>query len=285
MRPENILFSSPSAHRQTTGIAAPGGSRRNPDRLFPVFSMTILSSNFTTFVYLKNMAKFIKHTDCQDCRKKNDLFCSLTREQLAKMNENKYEVHYNPGETIFKQGASLTHLGCITEGLVKVYLEGYNRKNLILKLARAGEIIGGPGLLIDFRHHYTAAAVEDTSVCFVDVHMFTENFKVNPEFAEALLKKSNMAAVNNFERMISYTQKQMPGRGAETILYLYRVVYKTNPFYLTISRQELAELGVMSKESMIRLMKEFKEAGFIGVEGNRVEILNEKALQNISETG
>jgi CRP/FNR family transcriptional regulator len=201
------------------------------------------------------------------------------------LNENKYEVHFNPGETIFKQGTSLTHIACITEGLVKIYIEGYNRKNLLLKLVRSGEILGGPGLLTDSRHHYTAAAVEDTTTCFIDANFFVNNLKTNNAFAVALITRINTSSISNFERMISYTQKQMPGRTAETLLYLQKKIYKTNPFYLTINRQEMADLASMTKESLIRILKEFKDAGIIEMNGNEVKILNEKALSNISETG
>lgn len=231
------------------------------------------------------MAKFIRGTQCLNCKRKSDIFCLLKDDELKMMNENKYEVHFNPGETIFKQGTSLTHLACVTEGLVKVYIEGYNKKNLLLKLARAGDIIGGPGLLVDNMHHYSAAAVEDTQTCFIDASYFLLALKSNTEFSLALIKRINESAIANFDRMVSYTQKQMPGRTAEMLLYLYKTIYKTNPFYLTVSRQDMADLGSMTKESMIRIIKEFKDADILSLDGNQVRIINEKALINISETG
>jgi CRP/FNR family transcriptional regulator len=85
--------------------------------------------------------------------------------------------------------------------------------------------------------------------------------------------------------MLALTQKQIPGRIADTLLYLYRTVYKTNPFKLTVSRQDIADLSSMTKESVIRVLKDFKDAGFITMEKDLVKIDNEKALINISETG
>ena len=69
------------------------------------------------------------------------------------------------------------------------------------------------------------------------------------------------------------------------LLYLYKGIYKTNPFFLTVSRQDMADLASMTKESMIRIIKEFKDAGILNIDGNQVRIMNEKALINISETG
>ena len=54
---------------------------------------------------------------------------------------------------------------------------------------------------------------------------------------------------------------------------------------MTISRQDLADISGMSKESAIRILKEFKEEGILTVDGNIFEILNIKQLKQISETG
>ena len=54
---------------------------------------------------------------------------------------------------------------------------------------------------------------------------------------------------------------------------------------MSISRQDLADLSGMSKESAIRILKEFKEEGLLNVEGNMFELLNIKQLKQISETG
>src|SRR3990172_3567375 len=97
--------------------------------------------------------------NCRDCEFKLAIFNSLTDEQLEMMNEVRYEVKFRPGETIFKQGTAMTHIVIVTDGLVKVYLEGINNHNLILRLVRPVSMIGGPGFFTDYRHHFTAMAL------------------------------------------------------------------------------------------------------------------------------
>ena len=77
----------------------------------------------------------------------------------------------------------------------------------------------------------------------------------------------------------------MPGRIADALFYLSDKIYGANPFKMTISRQDLADLSGMSKESAIRILKEFKEEGILTVDGNLFELLNVKQLKQISETG
>ena len=231
------------------------------------------------------MAQFLKIQDCTKCKRRISFFDHFTDEELREINETRYEVRFNPGEIIFKQATSLTHIVCVTSGLVKIYIEGFNNRNLILKLAGPGAMIAGPGMYTDFRHHFSAAAIEHTTTCFIDAHLFHSIIKTNINLANKLLEESNERDKMLFEKMLTLTQKQIPGRIADTLLYLCRSIYKTNPFIITVTRQDIADLSSMTKESVIRVLKDFKDAGFISIEKDRVKINNEKALINISEKG
>jgi len=200
------------------------------------------------------------------------------------MNSNRYEVSFKAGEIIFKQGTPSPHFVCITTGLAKIYIEGYG-KNLILGLVKPVEYIFGPGIYVDNRHHYSAAAVEDSTACLVDVNTYKQIIRENPDFAEEFIRRVSLQAIFNFDQFLSLTQKQMNGRIADALLYLSETIYCSNPFKMTISRQDLADLSGMSKESAIRILKEFKEDGILSVEGNNFHILQLQQLRKISETG
>ena len=68
-------------------------------------------------------------------------------------------------------------------------------------------------------------------------------------------------------------------------MFLMDEIYCRNPFIITISRQDLADLTAMSKENVIRVMKVFKDQGLIRVEGNVVEVLNKKEMLRIGAVG
>lgn len=231
------------------------------------------------------MAKIFRQSDCNQCKKRIEIFKVLRDEDFKLIEERRFEVLYHEGETIFKQGTSFTHTVCIVEGLVKVYLESINRKNCILSLIGPGEMIGSPGMYIDDMHHFTVVAVEDTLACHVERKVIEDIIKANSQFAVEMLKRANIRDINHFRKFRTLTQKQMPGRVAEVILYLSNKIYKSNPFIITISRQDLADMASITKEGTIRVMKDFKDAGLISINGSELKILNEKALINISENG
>ena len=146
-------------------------------------------------------------------------------------------------------------------------------------------MIGGPGMFNDYRHHYSVSAISEVTACFIKVEAFIEVSMKNAEFTKALFKWINTKSVRNFEKLINLTQKQMPGRIADTLLYLSEQIYEHKAFTVNISRQDIADVAAMSKESAIRIIKEFKESGFITCEGNDFEILDFEALRKISQTG
>ncbi len=231
------------------------------------------------------MANFTKETHCSCCNLKLNIFRFLTDDELSQINKNRFEVHFNKGETIFKQGGPFTHVACITQGMAKVYLEGNKGKNVILKIMRPTEMVGGPGFPVDYRHHFSMTAITEARACFIDIHDFELMMKSNQQFAMEFLKHLNKATINIYEKLQNLTQKHMHGRIAETLLYLSNAVYHKPDFETTLTRQDIADLSAMTKESAIRILKEFKDDGIIDFTSNEFHIIKPDQLEVISKTG
>ena len=230
------------------------------------------------------MVKVLNAKSCEECHCRSFIFTKLTETELDMIHLDRFQASYNAGEIIFKQGSPAPYFFCITSGLAKIYIEGIE-KNLILALVRPVEYIFGPGVYSDERHHFSAAAVEDSTACLVDMNIFKILIRQNPEFVEEFIQRISIQMISHYEHAVSLTQKQMPGRMADTLYYLSDKIYKQNPFEMTISRQELSDLAGMSKESSIRILKEFKDEGIVAVNGNSIHILKPEQLQQIRETG
>ena len=231
------------------------------------------------------MAIFIKTSNCSVCNLKMNLFRFLDKEQLAYINKTRHEVKFHKGETIFKQGGPLTHIACLTSGNAKVYIESHLNKNTILKILKPSELVGGPGFYVDYRHHFSVSALTESTACFIDVHVFEEMIKINTSFAMEFIKYLNNITIKLYDKLISLTHKQMHGRISDTLLYLSKEIYNSNTFQTMLSRQDLADLSAMTKESAIRILKEFKDEGIIDFSTNIFNILKEDVLVKISKTG
>ncbi|UCH15631.1 MAG: Crp/Fnr family transcriptional regulator [Bacteroidales bacterium] len=231
------------------------------------------------------MAKFGKIRNCLDCMMKAPPFKLLSKSELELINEYRLEVKYNEGEVIFKQGTSLTHLIILNYGLAKVYLEGTNKKNLILRYLKPSEFLGWPGAFIDNRHHFSVAAVTESLACLININIFKQILQQNSDFSLAYIKNTSEASIRRFDKLINLTQKHMHGRIASALIYINDEVYNNNTYDLSITKQDLAELTGMNKDSAGRILKEFTDSEIISVNKNKIEIINFDLLKQISEFG
>jgi len=213
------------------------------------------------------------------------LFKLLTAEETKIINEDRFEVQFKTGENIAKQGTKLTHIVNLTSGFVKIFIEGIYGRNLLLSLIGPYSIIGGPGLYTDGKFHFSITALEQTSVCFINAEHFKQVLDINKTFAAAFFKHLNGKQMMLFDKLVSLTQKQMHGKLADALLYLSEKIYMSADFELSINRQDLADMTAMSKDSAIRILKEFEKDGIILCKGRRISIPDVEALKEISYKG
>lgn len=225
------------------------------------------------------------HANCLMCRMKSDIFTTLNDSELHRVNDCRVSIKYHQGEIIFKQGSPCHDFVCVTSGLVKLYLEGEGDRRIIIGFARPVDYIFVPGAFSDKRHHFTAVACEESTACLVEVDIIQDLLKTNQEFASSFMTKVSEQAIRLFEQLTSFTQKQMPGRMAEVLICLSQKIYQSNPFITSLTRQDIADMSGMTKESAIRIMKTFKDEGLILTEGNSIEILDFSRLETISRNG
>ncbi|NPD45624.1 Crp/Fnr family transcriptional regulator [Lentimicrobium sp. S6] len=229
---------------------------------------------------MKNIAS------CLSCDIKLNMFCHMTDNQLNNVNDHRKEVRYKAGETIFKTGGPLTHMICLTKGMVKVYLEDpYTDKRILLSILKPVELVLGPGFLVDNSHHLTAVAMEETTACFINIEEQKSIMESNTKYTMAILEHVNKKVIKQFEKMQCLTHKHTHGKMADALLYLANAVYENDVFDTLLSRQDLADLSAMTKETTIRLLKEFSDEGIIKCEQNHFEILNKEKLEKISISG
>ena len=223
--------------------------------------------------------------NCEDCNRKSDLFQLLSPDEIQIMNDDRFEVHFKAGENIAKQGTNITHIISLTSGMAKIFIEGINDRNLLLSLIGPNTIISGPGVFTDLRNHFSITALETTTVCFINLDNFKKVINLNPTFTLKYLELINLQQSIFFEKIVSLTQKQMHGKIADALIYLSEKIYKSFDFELTLSRQDLADMTAMSKDSAIRILKELEKDGIILINGRRISIPGMEALKEISAKG
>jgi len=229
----------------------------------------------------------LKNCCCKGCFQENKvgIFQSLTNEEMEFLMDGKQQINYKSGENILKQNTSSTYVICIKTGLAKLYVEGSKGKNSIIKLIKEHDFVTGGGLFNGNIQHFTITALTPVTCCLIDSSKLVDLFSGNNDFATDLIRHNTKQNNNLLSKLVNLTQKYMPGRVAETLLYLKNDIYNTNPYTVHLTRQELADMSNMTKESLVRIFQQFKESNIIKTQGSTIEILDENSLSSISENG
>ena len=243
------------------------------------------------------MAEILRE-NCNNCNNKHNCCCkgcfedegdsifkSLTEPELDFLVDGKQQIHYNPGETIIKQNTSSTYVVCIKEGLAKVFVEGVKGKNSIVGIIGKLDFITGGGLFNGNIQQFTISAITPVTCCLIDSSKLVKFFSENNQFAVELLRHHIKQNNTLLSKLVNLTQKYMPGRVADTLLYLKNEIFFDNKFTVPLTRQDLAEMSNMTKESFVRILQEFKNSKLIVTQGNTFEIINEEGLSSISRNG
>ncbi|MBR2772660.1 MAG: Crp/Fnr family transcriptional regulator [Salinivirgaceae bacterium] len=208
----------------------------------------------------------------------------LTAEQMDMVQANSVALNYNKAEMICKQGAFASNVYFVEKGLMKAYKE-YKNGNLIMRFVKPGEIVGLSSLYNKGVYLYSVASVGASGVMSVTADVVKQLIRANSDFAEMVIGKLNQVTVDEHERVISLTQKQLNGRIADAVLHFANNVYNADEFNLQLTRRDVADFCGMSTESAIRILKELHNDKIIKIDGKNLKIISKQLLQNVSEFG
>lgn len=223
---------------------------------------------------------------CYNCILKSAAVGTLNKEELFFLEKGCAQTFFNKKDLIFKEGAPAKHIAYIREGFVKLSKKGIRNKDFILSISGKGAYLGIQNLSKkNFEYYFSATAITNTDICFIDIDKFGQLLELNGKFAIEVITYIFNDEMNYFDRLVNNVQQQLPGRLANTLLYFKNQVYKNNSFNLNLTKSELASLIGTSRESVTRILKEFHDARIIDAKRDIITILDEGKLEQINKKG
>jgi len=221
---------------------------------------------------------------CKQCDFKSPAARTLSEMELEGLESGCAKTNFKTGEIIIKQNALSTNVAYLKSGLAKVHFSD-PMKERIMRIVKAPTYVGLPSNFGNKVNQFSVTALENCSVCFLDLAAFKKFIYENGDFAYNIIMEMSKNELNNFHNCLNISQKQTTGRIADAILFFYKEIYERPSFTLPISRHDLGNLAGTTRENASRVLTQFHNEGIIGIAGKKVTILNEKLLQQISEKG
>lgn len=212
---------------------------------------------------------------------KSCFLCRLcSKEWLPAVELHRQNFHVNKGEVLFEEGSELTGIYFIYKGSFKVHKKWTDDKELIVRLATDGAILGHRGLGNDVYYPISATALEPSEVCFIDLGFFQATLKVNYQFLYELMMFFAGELKESEKKMRNLAHMPVKGRIAQALLSM-QAKFGTTPegfIDINLSRQDLASYTGTTYETVFRLMNELVQEGCITLSGKQICITNAELL-------
>lgn len=194
-------------------------------------------------------------------------------------------IHFRKGETIFKQGTKSTHLAYLHRGIVKFINQDNPDKPFITAIVKGSKLLGAANLFFKETNLFSLVAVEDCDICLIDHSLLRKAAMKNGELMFHLCERTIEMFQSSIINFISLANKQVNGRIADILIYLWEYVYKDGEFEFNLSRKEIAEFAACSYENVVITLSRFNRDGIISLEGRKIVINDLEKLHEISKKG
>ncbi len=215
---------------------------------------------------------------------KSCFMCQLClKEWLPAIMANRTNQDFKKGELLFKEGEKVEGMYFVFSGSVKVHQQ-WGDKELIIRIAKKGDIVGHRGLGADTIYPVSGTALEPVTVCFIDMEFFNATLKVNNEFLYEMMMFFAAELKISERKMRNLAHMPVKGRLAQALISLQEKFGKDENGLInfSLSKQDLASYAGTTYETVFRMMQELAEEKLVEVKGKEITILDYKGLMKLT---
>ena len=197
---------------------------------------------------------------------------------LDQMSSDRELRRYSRREMIFSAGDQIRYFYVIKMGRVKVFKSNSTGKELVTDIFRAGDFFGVEALVFEMPSTTNAMALENSQLLLIPRDAFIETLQEDPYFASMILKQLATSIQHKEKRMLSIAYDSVRKRIAQTLLNLSESKQNEG---VRLLREDISNMVGTAKESVSRILSEFRADNIIEISAGRINILQRDKLANI----
>ena len=212
--------------------------------------------------------------NCFGCVTKEDgLFCQLPQPALSTLNNLRQTSFYPKGALLCVEGQPSRGLFVICSGQAKLYVNSEEGQSLTLRIVEPGEVLGLSSLIADEPYPVTAETMCPSQVSFLPRLAFLQLMRANPDVSLRVAKHLSM------EVSKAWQQTRMLALAPDTHAKLTQFL-----FTLHMTHEEIARNIGASRESVSRILSDWKQREVIRVGTGTITILKPQELRGVRAT-
>lgn len=198
---------------------------------------------------------------------------------------HKKNIIVKKGQLLFREGDPVTGIYFVYSGHLKVHKRWDKEKEIILRFAQKGDIVGHLGLGNQLNYPVSATAIDEGVVCYVDMPFFESTLNVNHQLVIKLMRFFANELQESEKRMRNFVHMSVKGRVSQAIISLKNQFGLTKDGFVAIelTRQDLASYSGAVYESLFRTINDLTEKKLISLTGRQIAIKDEATLLKMIE--
>ena len=198
-------------------------------------------------------------------------------------------VRHSKGETIYSQGAPGDSLIVLLTGSLKIVNFTSDAREVVLGFAKPGALIGEIAVLDGSPRSADVIALEATESFVVYRRDLMPILRSSGDAMFALVE-GLCATIRSTNTLVESYAMNTTARGAACLTQLAarhgREISSGGVMIdLKVTQRDLGNYLGLTRETVSRMLGEFREAGLVALKGNQIVILDANGLQDIAEAG
>lgn len=231
--------------------------------------------------------------NCMKCSlREQRLFCNLPRQALLRLQEIKATSVYPKGALLCLEGQAPRGIFVLCTGRAKLTTTSAEGKSIILRVAEPGEVLGLTAVVSNSPYEATIETLEPTQANFISQADFVRYVSEYPDVGLKVAKQltHNCKCAYGEIRSIGLSNS-VPEKIAKLILkwseqHLTSAGRKPDEiaFRVTLTQEEIAQFVGTSRETVSRVLSDFRKKGWLRIAGVIWIILDKHALETLVTT-
>jgi CRP/FNR family transcriptional regulator, cyclic AMP receptor protein len=229
--------------------------------------------------------------NCLKCAfREQRLFCDLPNDALIKLQNIKATSVYPKGALLCLEGQPPRGIFVLCTGRAKLTTTSAEGKSIILRIAEPGEVLGLTAAVSNTPYEATIETLEPSQANFISQHDFVNFVKEYPDVGLKVARQltHNCKCAYGEIRSIGLSNS-VPEKIAKLVLRwaeqpLPRKTPQELPIRVTLTQEEIAQFVGTSRETVSRVLSEFRRRGWLRIKGATWTILNKHALEDLVTT-
>lgn len=218
--------------------------------------------------------------------KNTPIFADFSTPELEKIAVNFSIRHFKKGQIIFKEGDFAEAFYIIKTGKVKVSRLSSEGREFILGIFKEGSTFGDVPVFDNGPYPATATALEQLEVYTIDKNILFDVIKSQPDLSIKIINMLGKRLRQAHNVASDLGLKNVTQRLATLLIKLSSEFGVDSDYTIksSLTRQEMAELIGVSRETLIRELSKFVKLQLIEIHAHKIRITDKTKLELLSKS-